>query len=232
MTFIRIQPGRSESPQWVCGLDLGQAADPSALCVIERAGEELHVRHLQRFPLRTPYPQIREAVKALMRQLPPPAVLIIDQTGVGRAVYDIFVEAGLRPLGVTITGGDKVTWDGDRVRVPKRDLAGALSVSLDNHRLRIAADLTEARTLENELLNFRAKITTAGNDTYEGRSGIHDDIVLATAIAAWYAIRPRPARVRATQRVYEGIPQPRLFPDRDQYGMKNFLDQEHRRTAP
>ncbi len=41
--------------------------------------------------------------------------------------------------------------------------------------------------LVEELQNFKLKITTAGNDTYEAwRESDHDDLVLAAAMAAWY----------------------------------------------
>jgi hypothetical protein len=45
------------------GLDLGQAADYSALALLERQGRPspeavYHCRHLKRWPLRTSYPDI------------------------------------------------------------------------------------------------------------------------------------------------------------------------------
>ena len=51
----------------------------------------------------------------------------------------------------------------------------------------IARALPEAPVLVEELQNFKLKITTAGNDTYEAwRESDHDDLVLAVAMAAWY----------------------------------------------
>jgi hypothetical protein len=58
------------------GLDLGQAADYTALAVVHsvhtrtsdsQAAKGLHLRHLERYPLRTPYPEIVEKVAALVR---------------------------------------------------------------------------------------------------------------------------------------------------------------------
>ena len=81
------------------GLDLGQAADYSALAILEteRAGREAvyRCRHLQRWPLRTPYPQIVSDVVRVARSkelrigrsaLP---VLAVDATGVGPPVVDL-----------------------------------------------------------------------------------------------------------------------------------------------
>lgn len=37
-------------------------------------------------------------------------MLVVDQTGVGRPVFDLVTKAGLEAVGVTITGGDAITW--------------------------------------------------------------------------------------------------------------------------
>ncbi len=58
------------------GLDLGQAADYTALAVVQSVVEQnpvgdaerfLHLRHLERYELGTPYPEIADNVAALMR---------------------------------------------------------------------------------------------------------------------------------------------------------------------
>ena len=52
------------------GLDLGQAHDYTALCVVEKIDDSkttpYHVRYLERFPLQTTYPAIVERVAELM----------------------------------------------------------------------------------------------------------------------------------------------------------------------
>ena len=105
------------------GLDLGQSADFTALAVVQDVGEvgedgklkrRLHLRHLERYPLRTPYTDIANGVAALMRDprlwsnRKPPR-LVLDNTGVGVAVTDLLKSKGLRFTPVTITGGDKAT---------------------------------------------------------------------------------------------------------------------------
>lgn len=153
----------------------------------------LSVRHLERFELGTRYPKIVERVMELA-YTPPlagrPAALLVDKTGVGAAVLDIFEHSGLRPMAVTIHGGSAVTFDPQRrgYRVPKRDLVSAVQVLLQNGRLRVAASLPEAETLKKELLNFRVKVNPAtAHDSYEHwREGDHDDLVLAVAMACWF----------------------------------------------
>ncbi len=48
--------------------------------------------------------------------------------------------------------------------------------------------LREAQSLVRELQDFRVTITEAANDTYGGRTGAHDDLVLAVALACWGAL--------------------------------------------
>lgn len=203
------------------GLDIGQAHDYTALCVIEvpsnpeynaknpnhekhttptgrpSAAKPLyHVRHLQRFPLRTPYTEIVKDVSKIMQQLPD-TKLVIDQTGVGRAVYDMFKQANLHPIGITIHGGNQVLGEGNTYRVPKRDLVGVLTIAFQNGELKIADALPDAKTLVDELLNFKVAINLiTAHDTYEAwREGIHDDMVLALAVAVWYAKYMKPTTV-------------------------------------
>src|SRR3954463_15427693 len=153
------------------------------------------LRHLQRYPLRTSYPSIVEHVKQLVQrpelqnlEEPEEAVLAVDHTGVGVAVFDMLQEADLPCLlyGVTIHGGSEVTQDGMRYSAPKRDLITLLQVMLQNGRLQIAEALPEAKTLTKELLNYRLKIDpVTAHDSYNAREGAHDDLVLAVALACW-----------------------------------------------
>ena len=66
---------------------------------------------------------------------------------------------------------------------------------LQTGRLKVAAGLKDARTLVHELLRFRVKIDPlTAHDSYGAwREGAHDDLVLAVAIAVWYAGRQRAA---------------------------------------
>lgn len=153
----------------------------------------LSLRHLERFELGTPYPVVVARVASLLRMSPlagRPCALLVDKTGVGGAVVDMFEQAWLQPLAITIHGGSNVTNDEMRrgYRVPKRDLVGTTQILMQNRRLRIAGRLSHAQTLRKELLAFRMKLDPrTAHDSYEHwREGDHDDLVLATAIACWY----------------------------------------------
>lgn len=178
------------------GLDLGQAADYTALAVLRRpraASDPYDVVHLQRFPLSTPYPGVVAAVVNLVNKSPVRgSALVVDQTGAGRAVVDMLA-AELRDRAacelhpVTITAGREVTrTDSGGFRVPKRELIRVLRSILCGRRLRIARSLPDAEALLGELAAFQVRITDAANEAFGAwRLSQHDDLVLAVALAAW-----------------------------------------------
>jgi hypothetical protein len=66
-------------------------------------------------------------------------------------------------------------------------------VVLQAHRLQIARGLPDATALVRELQQFQVKITAAANETFGvWRDGQHDDLVLAVALACWWAERTPP----------------------------------------
>ncbi len=174
----------------VIGADLGQAQDPTALAVAEVHTPEIHVRHLERLPLGTPYPKVVERIAGLVERLPG-ATLVVDATGVGRAVLDQMREAGLEPIPVTITGGRFISFDGDHWRVPKKALLRPLVAATEGGWLKVAKDLPEAEALQVELQAFQRRITARGHDAFQG-VGEHDDLVIAVALACWWPTARKP----------------------------------------
>src|SRR5215468_5074412 len=145
------------------------------------------VGHLERLPLGTPYPAIVGHVGRLLGKLPAGTEVVIDITGVGKPVFEMFTYAGISPLGVLITAGTAETRDGAICGVPKLTLVSRLQALLHQGRLKIHRELAEAETLVRELQDFRVEFTAAGHLTFNARSGKHDDLVLALAIAVWRA---------------------------------------------
>jgi hypothetical protein len=74
--------------------------------------------------------------------------------------------------------------------VPKRLLVSTVQVLLQTRRFKFAGQLPEAATLISEMQSFQLTITEAANDTYEGRRGAHDDLLLAVALGLWGGSRP------------------------------------------
>jgi hypothetical protein len=150
-------------------------------------GAVYQVRHLERLPLGTPYPAIVSHVGRLLAKLPARTELAIDLTGVGRPVFDLFVYAGIQPVGVLITAGTAETRHGPIIGVPKLLLVSRLQALLHEGRLKIHRDIPDAAVLVRELQDFRVEYTASGHLTFNARSGRHDDLVLALAIAVWVA---------------------------------------------
>jgi hypothetical protein len=187
--------------QYVTGLDLGQAQDFTAIAVLQKSWLEepwkpgslvshYAVRHLERLPLGTSYTAVCSRIAGLFAAPPlSQSLLAVDYTGAGRPVVDMLRRAQLQAylVPITITGGQKCHLDpATGWSVPKTDLVSVLQVLLQFRRIKIAPTLPEAKTLVRELLNFQVKITEAANETFGAwREGVHDDLVLAIAVAAW-----------------------------------------------
>jgi hypothetical protein len=209
------------SCEYLCGLDLGQLADYTALVMVRQIrmgyndlGSEVNmfeVPHIERFPLGSSYPNIVQSVVNLMRrpEINPPKrprpggsqdgppgfhvdgkpTLIVDATGVGRAVVDMFRAAGLRDLqAVTITSGLSETPQAyGEWRVAKAHLVSAAQAVLSSGLLKIGRNIPHADIMMKELADFRVKVSEHGRESWNAREGTHDDLVLALCLPVWFA---------------------------------------------
>jgi len=197
------------------GLDLGQSQDPTALSVLEWNRKPLEtwtprrsnanvliqdsqdrydIRHIERLRLGWSYPEmIAYTMDVLQREpLRDNCTLVLDQTGVGAVVADLFDKAGLKPIKVSITAGSDATRVSERRwNVSKTVLISSLDARLNTGELRIAKRLTDAGALAEEMRDFRRIVTNAGHATYGARVGKHDDLVLSLALATWWAAESR-----------------------------------------
>ena len=127
--------------------------------------------------------------------------LIVDSTGVGEAVCDIFESMGLSPNRIIFTGGEHA-----RVRtatktfgnfaprrtlnVPKNEMIDTLKIALEQRRIRTAKGIAYEEDIVKQFSHFQQMQTRTGKLTYNNDSPeIHDDIVVMYAMAAWYFLR-------------------------------------------
>ena len=175
------------------GLDLGQARDYSAIAIAERRVEltgvidritwlqrtqtRIIVKHLERIPLRTPYPEVVERVRTLTLPFKDRKLeIVMDATGVGAAVRDMltFAHLGVSIYGVTLTGGERMAAIPGGYHVPRHDLLANLRVLLEKRMLEIDVPPSMAALLRTEFLRW-------------GRRSAHDDLIFAVALACWKA---------------------------------------------
>ncbi len=209
--------------RYFVGLDLGQSQDFTAMAVLERAeltgqwdpvayGHRKMVaerlRHLERVPLGTPYPEVVERVRAVTRsgELLGQCHLAVDATGVGRPVVDLLRrgDLGCGILAAVITAGNAETMVKGYYHVPKRDLMVGLQVLLQRGALQIAAGLKFGRALVEEMTAMRVKQTASGHEQFGAwREGEHDDLVFAVALAHWGARKVCPQRLSGDDGIWQ-----------------------------
>jgi hypothetical protein len=104
--------------EYTIGIDPGQVQDPTAFAIVRRVDGDakpiFQCGHLERLPLGTPYPGIITHARRLLQreELLGKAELVLDLTGVGRAVGDMFRQEGMHSVvRVTITAGFDETID-------------------------------------------------------------------------------------------------------------------------
>ena len=178
------------------GVDLGKQRDPTALAVVEIERREgvVHyvVRFVERLPLGTAYPHVVRRLATVCRQVAQRSgqrpEVFVDGTGVGTPVVDLLDAARLdasRVWSVIFTGGDRRREDAARRRITvgKAFLVRRLQALLRDRRVHLPG-CAEARALAAELQVYEIRVDVDAKARYGAfRSGTHDDLVTALALA-------------------------------------------------
>jgi len=182
----------------VIGVDLGKQNDFTAISVLDLVRPDIgppetHVVYLERFRY-VSYPGVVQRVAALASS---PALagcpLVVDATGVGRAVVDMLREYVPLVEALVITGGrDAVTLGPREHHVPKADLVATLQVLVASRRLKVSSADPLATEFHSEMQDFGYEISEVGHKAF-GAAGAHDDLVLSVAMAAWKLTKPSDA---------------------------------------
>jgi hypothetical protein len=199
---------------FVAGIDLGSARDYSAISILELVEApivELNapvpkvpdysvhytLRYVERLPLGQDYVAIVSQFAAIVNTAPlRGCTMACDYSGVGRPVFTMMEEAGLRPIGVQITGGASWSKEGQIFNVSKPYLMSNLLKSIHKRTLRIPPNLPDIEILRAELQDLRTSTSAAGYTKVAAETGKHDDLALSLAVAMFVAVhRPHPAVV-------------------------------------
>jgi hypothetical protein len=195
------------------GLDVGRSQDNSAITVLARRIEAVeplapepqttiamyYAVMLERFPLRTPYYYVENEVARVWgvpEMLTREKYLIVDATGVGSPVVENLINYMHLPAqSVIITGGESARQMEDGVyHVSKSNLVTALMDIVQRKRLKILDGVKDAEAFFQQLDVFGYTVNReTGNLSYEAAvAKVHDDLVISTALALWYAERVVP----------------------------------------
>jgi hypothetical protein len=156
------------------------------------------IRWIERVPLGTDYPfvtdKIAKIAEAAQANGYSRTTIVLDATGVGRPVVDMLKRrTGIALRAVTITGGERASSDGPYDwSVPKIDLVTSLEVVLQTRRVECVPDCPLQQDLAAELSTFDFAISERGHASFEARSGSHDDLVLALALAVYWGEKADP----------------------------------------
>ena len=200
-----------EKHSWVLSVDLGQVNDYTAISIIERVDMPMptidggdwmdkynrqkmqdpvfKVVYLYRFPLGTTYFDIRDEVVRMLQKQPLKSngcKLVIDKTGIGIPIAEIFKQGGLKPIGITVTSGGKDKAVSGGYHVAKINLIGRTQGIFQARRLKVSPKLKEGQTLVKEMQNFVPTVSpNSGNVTFAARSGGNDDLVLSVSAGVY-----------------------------------------------
>jgi hypothetical protein len=174
------------------GVDLGKREDYSALAMIEYDHGLYHLRWLWRWPTGTEYRVVAAHTAEWVAKLPwGQRALVVDGTGVGDAVVELFKSVRLDPIEVVLTGGKNTTRTGRRWHTPRESLFSVLLVALEQRTLRVTGklDLVQTFLAEMDAMPSRpAPDPSHDTEAYRaGRQQPHDDLVFAVALACWWA---------------------------------------------
>ena len=163
-----VDKGRTANEQpvagqsYVLGVDLARVEDFTVLCVLDKTGKQVY---LDRFNQISWERQIGEIIKVanLYR-----ANVVIDSTGAGDPIWEQ-VRKGYRGTveGFTISASSK------------EPLIDNLAIAIEQDRIRLLDNAVQT----NELQAYQYEVTPARNVRMGAPPGMHDDTVIALALA-------------------------------------------------
>ncbi|MBI3844526.1 MAG: hypothetical protein HY292_07775 [Planctomycetes bacterium] len=162
-TFLEPVP----DARYAAGLDLAKTEDFTVFVIID---EQKRVVFLDRFH-RVDWSIQIARIKAATQRFDDCSVLV-DSTGSGEPIYERLCEEDIDAVGYGFTSASKAA------------LINNLALMLEKRELTLPrADLCPE--LIDELESFEYSVTESGNVRMSAPSGVHDDCVIALALAAW-----------------------------------------------
>lgn len=148
--------------QYLMGVDLAKTQDFTVITVLDNTGRQVY---FERFNQISWTRQI-ETIKRVASQYH--ALAIIDSTGLGDPIFEELRMQGVNVIGFKITASSK------------EPLINRLAIAIEHQELTLM-DIPEQTA---ELLAYEYDVTPSGHVTMNAPEGMHDDTVIALALAA------------------------------------------------
>lgn len=162
-----------DGPPYVAGLDLARIADYTVLAVMNRERELVFVDRFTRLDWSIQKNRIAAAAERYRR-----AEILVDSTGGGEPVFEALREAGCNVMPYPFTVKSKSA------------LVNNLALLLEQRQIVLPRPDLWPEGID-ELEAFEYSVTDNGHVRTGAPSGMHDDCVVALALAAWQ-VRPKP----------------------------------------
>ncbi len=169
----RVQPSHERilrARTFVIGVDLARLVDFTVLYGVCRDG---HPTGFQRFQ-HTRWPLQKQRIIAAQKETG--ALLVVDASGIGDVIVQDLEDAVPGRVLPVKTGPNKAS------------LIDALSIALDQLRILVPNE----PVIIDELKSFGYEMTAHGNIRYTAPEGLHDDCVIALALAAYGLLNAPP----------------------------------------
>lgn len=153
--------------RYVAGLDLAKVEDYTVLTVMNRKWQVVHVDRFHRLDWSLQVNRIQATLNRYNR-----ASVLVDTTGAGEPVYESMCRAGIGVDAYPFTAKSKAA------------LIDHLSILLEQRSLTLPR-VEQCPELIDELESFEYSVTEQGNVRTSAPSGVHDDMVISLALAAW-----------------------------------------------
>jgi terminase large subunit-like protein len=164
-----VATGPIAGHRYSTGVDLARVEDFTVITTLDAKGVQVYHERFNQIS----WERQIAAIKAILALYPGTAVL--DSTGVGDPIYESLRKSGCNVLGYQFTNASKT------------ELIDGLALALERGNLRLL-DMAEQ---ENELKAFEYTLTPSRNVTMSAPEGMHDDCVIALALARWAQGKPK-----------------------------------------
>lgn len=172
-----ILPGRTSqegSAPVTIGVDLARVEDFTVISVVDPDGNQLYFERFNQISWERQIGRIEACYQRF-----PGAKVILDSTGVGDPIFERLRKSGMRVEGYQLTN------------TSKESLIDNLAMLVEQGRVRLL-DIPEQT---NELLAYQYELTPSRNVRMNAPEGMHDDTVIALALAAWGLRKSRTIQV-------------------------------------